>query len=85
MKKFNRLWKNLFSKYANTGFTTKAATNFDQIGEKALTVNYPEVTKLLKDHGLLPVYITKEELGAFFRLINVKAGNKAETNTIDYS
>lgn len=29
MKKYQRLWKNLFSKYANTGFTTKAANNFD--------------------------------------------------------
>lgn len=54
MKKYNKLWKNLFSKYANTGFTTKIAINFDQINEKAQTINYPEVTKLLKDHGLLP-------------------------------
>lgn len=29
MKKYHKLWKNLFSKYANTGFSTKHATNFD--------------------------------------------------------
>jgi hypothetical protein len=85
MKKYHKLWKNLFSKYANTGFTTKAAINFDQIQEKAHTINYPEVTKLLKDHSLIPTYLTKEELAAFFRLLNVKAGNRAETNTIDYA
>jgi hypothetical protein len=30
MKKYNKLWKNLFHKYANTGFSNKgAAVNFD--------------------------------------------------------
>lgn len=29
MKKYNKLWRNLFSKYANTGFTTKVVTSFD--------------------------------------------------------
>jgi hypothetical protein len=29
MKKYSKLWRNLFSKYANTGFTTKITNNFD--------------------------------------------------------
>lgn len=84
MKKYQKLWKNLFSKYANTGFTTKVVSNFDQINEKTHTINYPEVTKLMKDHGMLPQFLTKEELAVFFRLLNLKVGNKAETNIIDY-
>ena len=72
MKKFQKLWKNLFSKYANTGFTAKIITNFDQIGEKAQTINYPEITKLVKDHGLLPDYISKEELGLLMRQVNLR-------------
>jgi len=33
MKKYSKLWKNLFHKYANTGFSNKgAAINFDQLG-----------------------------------------------------
>lgn len=68
MKKYSKLWRNLFSKYANTGFTTKITNNFDQINEKTHTINYPEMTKLLRDHNVLPGFITKEELGMLFRL-----------------
>ena len=85
MKKFSRLWKNLFSKYANTGFTTKLLSNFDQIGMKAQTINYPEATKLLKDHAMLPTYISKEEVQSLVKLINMKDGKKEETYTVDYN
>lgn len=84
MKKYTKLWKNLFSKYANTGFTTKVVRDFDQMGEKAQMINLPEMTKLLKDQGMLPAYISKDDLGALFRIINIKSGNKADTTTLDY-
>jgi hypothetical protein len=72
MKRYHKLWRNLFSKYANTGFTTKVVSNFDQINEKTHTINYVETSKLLKDHGFMPIYLTKEELNVFFRLLNLK-------------
>lgn len=76
----------MFSKYANTGFTTKVQGNFDQINDKSNTINYPEITKLLRDHGMLPQFISKEEVLALLRLINtVKFGLKAETNSLDYN
>jgi hypothetical protein len=86
MKKYHKLWRNLFSKYANTGFTTKVQGNFDQINDKSNTINYPEITKLLRDHGMLPQFIIKEEVLVLLRLINtVKFGLKAETNALDYN
>lgn len=39
-------------------------------------MTYPEMTKLLKDHGMLPIYMTKDELGVLFKLINIKLGNR---------
>jgi hypothetical protein len=57
MKKYQKLWRNLFSKYANTIIAQSKGGNFDQIGEKTHQINYAEVTKMLKDHGLLPVFI----------------------------
>jgi len=84
MKKHSRLWKNLFSKYANTGFTTKQQQSFDQIGVKTHTINYPEATKLFKDHSMLPTYISKEEVQQLVRLINLKEGKKEETYMVDY-
>lgn len=84
MKKYSKLWKNLFHKYANTGFSSKAR-NFDQMGEKMLVINQPEMIKLLKDHGMLPVFLTKEELGCLYKLLNVKlAYGRSDFTTLDY-
>ena len=66
MKKYSKLWKNLFHKYSN----------FDQLGQRNQILTYPEMTQLLKDHGMLPVYLTKDELGVLFKLINVKLGTR---------
>ena len=41
--------------------------------------------KLLKDHSMLPQYISKEDIQQLFRLINVKEGHKDETNSLDYN
>ncbi len=34
MKKYSKLWKNLFYKYANSGFSSKQINNFDQLNDK---------------------------------------------------
>ncbi len=35
MKKYSKLWKNLFHKYSNTGFSNKGSSaNFDQLGQR---------------------------------------------------
>ena len=57
MKKFQKLWRNLFQKYANTlgknrGLADKG--NFDSIKNFAEVLSVGEVTKLLKDHDTMP-------------------------------
>jgi hypothetical protein len=84
MKRYQKLWRNLFSKYANTITAQSKGGDFDKIGENTQMINYAEVTKMLKDHGLLPVFISKEELYQFFRLMNLKLKNKSETKALDY-
>lgn len=51
MKKYSKLWKFLFSKYANSCFSSKQTSNFDSLKEKINSINKAELTKLLKDHG----------------------------------
>jgi hypothetical protein len=34
MKKYAKLWKNLYYKYANSGFSAKQIYNFDQLNDK---------------------------------------------------
>jgi hypothetical protein len=62
MKKYMKLWKNLYYKYSNSGFSSKPVSNFDQMNEKNQTINLAEMTKLLKDHNAFPNLINKEEL-----------------------
>lgn len=57
MKKFQKLWRNLFQKYSNTmgknsGLLDKG--NFDSIKNLAEVISAGEVTKLLKDHDTMP-------------------------------
>jgi hypothetical protein len=35
MKKYAKLWRNLYYKYGNSGFSSKQPSNFDQLGEKS--------------------------------------------------
>jgi hypothetical protein len=54
MKKYGKLWKNFFSKYANSCFSSKQVKDFDQLNDKYNTMNLDEMTKLLRDHNMLP-------------------------------
>lgn len=62
MKKYSKLWRNLFSKYENSGFNSKQVYNFDQMNDKLQTISVAEMTKLLKDHDIFPLLINKDEI-----------------------
>jgi hypothetical protein len=40
---------------------------------------------MLKDHGVYPDYISKEEIALLFKYLNIKLGHKSETNIFEYS
>lgn len=84
MKKYSKLWKNLYYKYSNSGFNPKNVSNFDQYNEKSQTISLGEMTKLLKDHNTFPNLISKEELQTLFRLVNTKILKKQDLQAMDY-
>ena len=84
MKKYSKLWKFYFEKYANAGFSTKNIKNFDQLNEKHNTINLAEALKLLKDHDFNKRYITKEEVAAIIRLVNFKKIKKSDLTAMNY-
>lgn len=84
MKKFTKLWKNLYYKYSNSGFNPKNASNFDQYNEKSQTISLGEMTKLLRDHNVFPNLINKDELQAIFRLVNTKLFKRQDNQAMDY-
>ena len=72
MKTYAKLWKNLYYKYSNSGFSSKNVKTFDQLNERSQTISLGELTKLLKDHNTFPNLINKDELQTLFRLVNMK-------------
>ena len=56
IKRYNRLWKNLFSKYQNAGFAAKKinAITFDTILNSVPSLSISDVSKILRDHDMLP-------------------------------
>lgn len=85
MKKYSKLWKFYFEKYANIGFSTKQIKNFDELNEKHSTINLAEALKLLKDHDFDKKYITKEEVAAIIRLVNFKKIKKSDLTAMNYA
>ena len=72
MKRFQKLWRNLFQKYSNTmaknrGLVDKG--NFDSIKNLAEVISVGEITKLLKDHDTLPKIVSKEEIAYLIKII----------------
>jgi len=84
MKKYSKLWRFMFKKYANIGFSAKPIRNFDMYQEKADTVNMAELSKFLKDHGFSKQHLTKEELTALIRLINLKKIKSFDLSALSY-
>lgn len=84
MKKYSKLWRFYFGKYANMCFSTKIIKNFDQLNDKHNTINLAELLKFLKDHDFDKRYITKEEVAAILRLVNFKKINKSDLTAMDY-
>ena len=45
-------------------------------------INLADVTNILKDHNTFPMLITKDEVSALIRLINVSASDRPVTDDI---
>lgn len=84
MKKYGKLWKNLYYKYSNSGYNNKNVSNFDQYNEKSQTISLGEMTKMLKDHNTFPNLINKDELQALFRMVNSKLFKVQELQSMDF-
>lgn len=87
MKKYAKIWKFLFSRYANQAYSSKGKQNFDSLGKKKDTINHPEITKMLKEHNTYPSLITKDEIASLIRLLNMHSNNENsnELAMLDYS
>lgn len=88
MKKYHKIWKYLHSRYMNQMYSSKGRRgDFDDLQNKLVQINLPEVTKMLKDHGVYPQLINKDELAQLTRLINMntETPNSHDLTMLDFT
>jgi hypothetical protein len=90
MKKYQKLWRNIFSKYQNVGFkaTNFKSTSFESLQNSVQCLSLAEITKMLKDHDVVPQLMTKDEVTHMVRLINMNHSDergKGDLQTLVYS
>lgn len=83
--KHKKIFRYLFSKYANSGFSPKPKGSFDELKSKLDTISLAEAIKMLKDHSITPAQITQTELSSLFKQINFKVLHKNNTLSLNYS
>lgn len=57
MKKYARLWRLIFMKYANHGFkikTLQERNSFEGLKQQQETISLAEVTKMMRDYNIYP-------------------------------
>jgi len=80
LRKYTKLLKFLFNKYAMSRSAHKRVESFDYYSDK--TINVAELSKLLRDHdSSLP---SKDELQTIVRLLNMKLVKRSDLTALDY-
>ncbi len=72
LKKYKRLFRNLFDSYSNTCYTARKS-QFDDLVQRYEQITLGEITKMLKEHDVTESTISKDAVASLVRLINVKS------------
>lgn len=86
LKRNRKIWKSLFTRYSNQGYSSKGRADFDDIRSKVSQISLAEITKMLRDHNTFPQLLTKDELSQLIRLINMTSNseNSSHLTMLDY-
>lgn len=78
MKRYAKLWRNLFAKYQNQGHKQTKLHDFDQMAEKPQELTAAEITKLMKDMDVMPRLLSKDEINWLIKGVNTKLMKKRQ-------
>lgn len=86
LKRYSRLFKVMFQKYAGTGFARKqqGKSEIDWLTERRDKITEAELLKCLKDYGVVPKLLTKEEVGEILKQYNHKIAKSTEVTVLEY-
>jgi hypothetical protein len=62
MRKYAKIWKFLFGRYANQSYSSKGKGGFDAMAKKVSQISLAEITMLLRDHNTYPQLVKKDEI-----------------------
>jgi len=80
IEQHKRLFKHLYTKYANSGYSHKIKNSFDNL--KVGSISIAELIKMFKEHDL--TFLSANDISSFIKLINLKFFNKRNTKTLNY-
>lgn len=83
--KYSRVLKVGFQMYSGTGFVrkTEAMSDFEWLSERKTKIAESEYLRLLKDHGVVPDLLKKEQLGAVIKVWAQKQ-KQADVSQLDF-
>ena len=70
MNSRKKVFRLLFNKYANSGYSSKRGNSFDALGQKSSSISLAEVNKMMKENTIMPRLINKDEISTLVRLVN---------------
>ena len=79
-----RVFRYLFSKYANSGFSVKPKGSFEELRHKLDTISLAEAIKMLKDHNITSNQISQVEIASLFRQVNFKILHESNVLSLNY-
>lgn len=85
--KYSKVFKVFFNKYSGTGFARKVQhnkTGFESHADRKSKLFDGEYIKMMKDHNVIPILLTKTELHTIMRSYNHKIAKQAEQSFVDY-
>jgi hypothetical protein len=68
-KKYAKLFKYLFNKYANSGYSVQAFRDFGELNKKLHTVTIAELMKMLRDHHVTNRIVSKSNVSEIVRRV----------------
>ena len=85
LTKYAKLWKHLFTKYQNAGFSNKKVASIEDHQNRVPSLAVADLNKILKDHDVLPQLIQASEVIQLVRQIFKKNPELAvDMQTLNY-
>ena len=84
VKRYSKLFKFLFTKYANSGYSVKGFRNFEELNKKLQTITVAEIMKMLRDHYVTNRIISKTKVTEIVRQIQSNTLPLEYTNFVEF-